>query len=329
MEKIDILMATYNGEKYLVEQIDSILKQTYSNFNLIISDDNSTDSTKQILREYEKRYDRIKVFFNDKNIGSNENFKNLLKKVNSKLFMFCDQDDIWYETKIEESLQKMKNDRADLIFTDLEIVDSDLNLINHSFNKKKKYYRKITKYDGLTRIFLYNVVTGCTILCKSKYIDDVLKFSDNKNILHDHILALIVSLKGKVTYLNKATVKYRQHSNNQVGAKRYIDKFANFYDIRNHLIDVKINLFEYYEENENFFSEKQRAFNKLSLMYFYDVKEKKYINFKKISVFYKLYKNESFVNFIVNFFIMNLPIIVNLLFSLKNIFKKGVKKVNE
>ena len=67
MEKIDILMATYNGEKYLVDQIESILNQTYLNFNLIISDDNSTDSTKQILRDYEKKDCRIKVFFNKKN----------------------------------------------------------------------------------------------------------------------------------------------------------------------------------------------------------------------------------------------------------------------
>ena len=329
MDKIDILMATYNGEKYLADQIESILNQKYANFNLIISDDNSTDSTKQILREYEKKDDRIKVFFNKKNIGSNENFKKLLKKVESKFFMFCDQDDIWYETKIEESLKKMQNDDADLIFTDLEIVDSNLNVINESFNKKKKYYRKIIKYHDLRRVFLYNVVTGCTILCKSKYINDILKFTDNKNILHDHIVALLVSLKGKVTYLNKPTVKYRQHTNNQVGSKRYVDRFTNFYDIRKHLINVKINLFEYYEENKVFFNKSQREFNKLSLIYFYNLREKKYINLKKLTVFYKLYKNESFGNFVMNFFIMNIPFIVNIVFGLKNILKKGVRKINE
>ena len=325
MEKIYILMATYNGEKYLVDQIESILNQTYLNFNLIISDDNSTDSTKQILRDYEKKDCRIKVFFNKKNIGSNKNFKRLLKKVNSKFFMFCDQDDIWYENKIEESLKKMREEEADLIFTDLEVVDSNLNVVNKSFNKKKSYYRKIVKYNDLRRVYLYNVVTGCTILCKSKYINDILKFSDNKYILHDHIVALLVSLRGNVTYLNKPTVKYRQHSNNQVGSKRYVEKFTNFYDIRRHLINVKINLFKYYEENNIFFDEQHRAFNKLALMYFNDINSKKYINLKKLSIFYKLYKDESFINFIINFFIMNLPFIVDLVFNLKNILKKGVK----
>lgn len=325
MEKIDILMATYNGEKYLVEQIESILNQTYSNFNLIISDDNSTDSTKKILKGYEKKDSRIKVIFNDKNVGSNENFKKLLKKVDNNFFMFSDQDDIWYNTKIEESLNKLKIEDADLVFTDLEIVDSNLNIINKSFNKKKKYYKKIIKYNDFKRVFLYNVVTGCTILCKSKYINDILSFTYSKTILHDHIVALLVSLKGTITYLNKSTVKYRQHNNNQVGSKRYVDKFNNFYDIRNHLINVKINMFEYYKENERFFNKSQIKLNSLSLLYFNDIKEKKYINFKKLSVFYKLYKYESFGNFVANFFIMNIPFIVNIAFDLKNIFKKGVK----
>ena len=92
-EKIDVLMATYNGEKYLKEQIDSILNQTYQNIQLIISDDCSTDGTREILRQYEKD-DRVKVFYQEKNLGYVRNFEFLLEKVKNDLYMLSDQDDV-------------------------------------------------------------------------------------------------------------------------------------------------------------------------------------------------------------------------------------------
>ena len=95
--KIDILMATYNGEKYLREQIDSILNQTFKDFNLIICDDCSKDSTWQILEEYQKKDSRIKIIKNEKNLGYNKNFEKLLSFVKSDYFMLSDQDDFWLE----------------------------------------------------------------------------------------------------------------------------------------------------------------------------------------------------------------------------------------
>ena len=97
MEKIDKLMATYNGEKYIRQQLDSILSQTYNEFNLIISDDASSDNTVGILKEYENKDSRIKVFKQEKNLGVVENFEFLLKQVTTDFFMLADQDDIWEE----------------------------------------------------------------------------------------------------------------------------------------------------------------------------------------------------------------------------------------
>ncbi len=94
MEKVDILLATYNGENYLKEQLDSILNQTYSDFRLLISDDMSTDKTKEILEEYSKKDNRIIIFEHDKNVGVVSNFEFLLKQVKSKYYAFSDQDDI-------------------------------------------------------------------------------------------------------------------------------------------------------------------------------------------------------------------------------------------
>ena len=93
-EKVDVLMATYNGEKYLKEQIDSILNQTYQNIHLIISDDCSTDETRKILKTYEGN-EKITIFYQENNQGYVKNFEFLLKQVSSELFMFADQDDFW------------------------------------------------------------------------------------------------------------------------------------------------------------------------------------------------------------------------------------------
>ena len=323
MEKIDILMATYNGENYVQKQIDSIINQTYSDFNLYILDDCSTDRTVEILKEYEKNDKRIKVFVNEKNLGSNMTFTNLLKLVKSKYFMFSDQDDVWYNTKVEDTYNKLKDENADLVFTDLEVVDGNLNLMYKSFNKKKKYLKKSIKYNDIRLVYLYNVITGCTILGNSNCIKKYLKMTVNNKILHDHKMGLAVATSGKIVYLNKPTLKYRQHGNNQVGLKRYTDKFDNFDDVRNHLINVKINLFKYYIDNQDIFNDKYKILNKEALEYFEIVKEKKYINFSRIGTFYKLYRYETFSYFMSNFFIMNLPFVVNILYNIRKLLRNG------
>ena len=128
-EKIDIILATYNTHiPYLKEQIDSILNQTYQNIQLIISDDCSTDGTREILKQYEKD-DRVKVFYQEKNLGYVRNFEFLLEKVENDLYMLSDQDDVWKKEKVEKSVEKLKNEELDLVFGDLEVVDENLNTI--------------------------------------------------------------------------------------------------------------------------------------------------------------------------------------------------------
>ena len=172
MEKtIDILMATYNGEKYLKEQIDSILNQTYKNINLIIADDCSKDSTREILKEYEKKDKRVKVFYQEKNLGCVKNFEFLLNQVKSEIFMLSDQDDVWLPEKVEKTYQKLENENADLAFCDLEVVDKNLKTIYPSFNDFMKLSRKIKKYINSYKLnYLYCCVTGCTLMMKKKWI---------------------------------------------------------------------------------------------------------------------------------------------------------------
>lgn len=325
-EKIDILMATYNGEKYIKEQIDSILNQTYSNFRLLICDDNSTDSTYSILQEYEKKDSRIVVLKNEENLGYIRNFENLLKNVNSKYFMFSDQDDVWNQDKIELSYKFLKESESDLVFTDLEIVDESLNMISSSYNRKMGCFRKIIKCsNSYEMIYLYNVITGCTILSKSKYIEKILPLPQNKDLIHDHFMPLIILLNGgKISYLDIPTIKYRQHSANQVGTSRYTAKLNSFKEVRNHLIDVKISIFSEYVNCERLFINNNELikYNNKCLEYFKSLKKIKLISLKGIGMYFSIYKHEKLSYKLLYFFIFHFPIICKLGYGISKLFIK-------
>lgn len=318
MEQVDILLATYNGEKYLQEQIESILKQTYSNFRLIISDDCSKDKTKDIIREYAKKDSRIKYYFQDRNLGYVKNFEFLLSTVQSEIYALSDQDDVWMPQKIEKYVEKMKHENADLVFGDLEIVDKDLNLINKSFNDYMNLSVKIEKCNNYEMLYLYNCVTGCTIVSKRKLLEKVLPLpTDSKHICHDYWIALMASIYGKISYIKEPYIKYRQHENNQVGIKKVSKNMKKFNDIRNLFIQVKLDLFKTNVKNNERFPEELQELNNKSLEYFNMVSNKKNFNFKSWNIFRKLYKNETFNYYILNFIIINLPFIGRILFKVR------------
>ena len=136
-EQIDVLLATYNGEKYVGEQIESILNQTYKNIRLVISDDCSSDNTVNILKEYEKKDNRIKLYIQSQNLGVVKNIEFLLENVENELYMLSDQDDVWKKEKVEKTIAKLKEENLDLVFGDLEIVDENLNT---NFLKMQSFY---------------------------------------------------------------------------------------------------------------------------------------------------------------------------------------------
>ena len=323
MEQIDILLATYNGEKYLKEQIDSILSQTYSNFRLIISDDCSTDGTRKILEEYKEKDSRIIVYYQEKNLGYVKNFEFLLKKVENKFYALSDQDDVWLSEKIEKSLEKMKEEDSDLVFGDLEVVDENLKTINKSFNNLMNLTRKIKKCNDYNKLYLYNCVTGCTIVARKELLHKILPIPDNaKTVLHDYWIALITSIYGKISYIDKPYIKYRQHGKNQVGVEKTSYKMENFNEVRKLFIEVKLELFETNVSYCNRFPKEIQILNNKALEYFKQIRSKNNFNFRGWKVFYKLYKNESFSYFVLNFIIMNLPLIGRSLFKIKKIKKE-------
>ena len=218
-KKIDILMATYNGEKYLAEQLDSIINQTYHNWNLLIRDDNSTDRTLEIIQDYQKKDNRIKLLKDNKgNLGIVKNFEELLKNSESEFIMFSDQDDIWVENKLDmylKMIEKIKN-KGFMIHSDAILFDKNKsNILKDTFISKKAINR------GLENVFFNYFVQGATILISKEIKNFILPFP-KEVYLHDRYIHLISELFFERIFVNKALIYYRQHGDNQIGAKNTI-----------------------------------------------------------------------------------------------------------
>lgn len=221
-KSVAICLATYNGEEYIGQQLDSLLNQSYSKWVAYIRDDNSTDGTMQILEKYVHKYpDKFKLITDVQGGGnSQKNFALIHKWVtlnaNPDYYMFCDQDDYWLKNKIEESVALIApyNNMPVLGHTDLKIADSELNIICESFIK----YRALNpKVKDLNHLLIQNNITGCTMIWNralNKYID----LTNNRVAMHDWWIALIASSFGKIIFLPKPTILYRQHGDNVVGA---------------------------------------------------------------------------------------------------------------
>lgn len=290
-KKIDILMATYNGEKYLVEQLDSIINQTYHNWNLLIRDDNSTDKTLEIIQNYHKKDKRIKILKDNKgNLGIVRNFEELLKSSESEFIMFSDQDDIWVENKLDmylKMIEKIKN-KGFMIHSDAILFDKNKsNILKDTFISKKAINR------GLENVFFNYFVQGATILISKEIKNFILPFP-KEVYLHDRYIHLISELFFERVFINQALIYYRQHDNNQIGAKntlktllskRYFDKqdyqlIKAIYDKYNNLLttDKKKLIEEYFEITDI----KKNRFNR-------------FLNLKKSKISIPLKKQISFI----------------------------------
>lgn len=327
-EKVDILLPTYNGERFLKEQLDSILNQTYKNIRIIISDDCSKDSTPEILKEYKEKDDRIEIYLQPQNLGVVKNIEFLLEKVENPLYMLSDQDDVWLPNKIEKSVGKLKKENADLVFGDLEVVDENLNTIYPSFGDFMLLNRKINKYINTYKLnYLYNCVTGCTILSKKELIKKIIPLpDDSKYVIHDYWIGLIASLNGRMAYMPEKYIKYRQHGDNQVGTDKISHGFQELEQVRELFINVKLGVFGTYVKHEEVFPKELQELNKKAYKYFKDIENKKNFNFKGWTTFHKLYKTEKFMYYIENFIIMNMPLIGRGLFKIRYVILKLLKR---
>lgn len=220
MAETAIVMATYNGEKFLREQIESILENTCQDYELHICDDGSTDQTESIAREYQANY-KGKIFFhkNEKNLRVIKNFLVNVKKFDAKYYMFCDQDDVWLPYKIEHTLNFMKKvengayDTPAVVFGDAKMVDGELKEYHPSFQRLNNL--DTSKLD-LCHLAMENKLIGCTVMFNRALWEKLSDFpADIK--MHDWWVALIGAAFGKVAFLDEPLLLYRQHGGNQVG----------------------------------------------------------------------------------------------------------------
>ena len=204
--KVAILLSTYNGEKYLKEQMDSLVNQTYKNIDIFIRDDGSKDDTIEIIKQYQKKYENI-FLEEGKNIGFINSFFELLKKTaNADIYSYCDQDDIWELDKIERAVKFIESEDENnpvLYFSNSDYYDTNMNFIGHA--EKNKIYN--------FRNSLVECVTQGMTMCINKKLRNIMVENIPKNTLyHDWWTYMIASGFGKIIYDDKSEVRYRRHS---------------------------------------------------------------------------------------------------------------------
>lgn len=225
MSQVRILLAAHNGQAYLREQIDSILKQDTDCWQLIVSDDGSTDGTADILEAYAAAMpEKIIHYRSGRRFGNaQDHFLHLLARFqDAGYILFCDQDDVWHPDKVRKTLEIMARTETapsvpTLVHTDLRVVDGTLKELDASFMHYSRLDGRRTK---LNHLLMQNVVTGCTVMINGALAKlACAHLPEYGVVMHDWFLALLASACGKIGFLDEATIDYRQHGANTVGAK--------------------------------------------------------------------------------------------------------------
>ena len=221
--KVSIALCTYNGEKFLTEQLESFLKQKRLPDEVIVCDDRSTDASIKLIEKFSHNASfPVRVYVNEKNLGSLKNFERAISLCSGDLIFLSDQDDVWLPEKIKTVASEFeRNNKLGLVFTNAELVDEDLRSLNstlwdYSFPKDKQFRANQGK---LFEVLLHqNVVTGATIAFRACYRDQFSPIpTDIPYVIHDAWIALVIAANAEVGMLSESLIKYRQHSNQQLG----------------------------------------------------------------------------------------------------------------
>ena len=242
-KKVAILMSTYNGERYLTEQVDSLLSQTYENIEIYIRDDGSKDNTIKIIENYKEKNNNI-ILKEGKNIGFINSFFELLKACNdADYYAYCDQDDIWMEDKIERAvkfLEKTDENKPALYFSNSDYYDSDMNFLATA-EKNKIYNFRNSLVECVTQ--------GMTMVINNKTRQTIIENKPETCLFHDWWTYMICSGFGQIVYDDKSLVKYRRHNKSvTVEGKSKIELFiwrVKKFLIGDSLKDIKKQLQEY------------------------------------------------------------------------------------
>jgi glycosyltransferase involved in cell wall biosynthesis len=297
---VSIAMATYNGEKYIKQQLESILNQTYNNLEVIICDDISKDKTVDIIKQYQKKDSRIKFYINKENLGFKKNFEKAISLCSGDFIALSDQDDIWKKYKIEKLVVNIKE--YDLIHSASSLMDENSNIIAEKWLKQDNF-----KYS-FEKLVFGNTITGCTVLFKKSLLKDFFPIPTGEKY-HDWWLALLATKSKGITYINEPLVFYRQHSLQDTGAK-VENKFQRLTRIALNMFNKKgssryqkskqqiLRLNSFLNERKIIFTEKEISIMKDAILYHKNYLEK-FIHIQTFRIGLKYRKEIYFKKFIL------------------------------
>jgi glycosyltransferase involved in cell wall biosynthesis len=213
---VSIAMATYNGEKFIATQLDSIINQTHPNIEIVITDDASADSTVQVIKHYQSKYGFIKLFINDINSGVTKTFEHSFTKCSGDFIAIADQDDIWELNKIEVLLQQLQTE--DAIYSNSLLVDKT----GQSLHKEFKSLMNLQSYYEGSPFLMGNCVPGHTIMMRADFVKRVLPLP--AEVMFDRWISFCAAANNGIRYVDMPLVQYRQHDNNTIGVGKSKNK---------------------------------------------------------------------------------------------------------
>jgi len=213
---VSIAMATYNGEKYIAEQLESIINQTHPNIEIVITDDASADNTVSIIRDYQQKNNFIKLFINPVNSGVTKTFENSFKNSSGDFIAIADQDDIWELNKLEVLLHAIENE--DAAYSNSALVDKD----GKSMNKLFSSLMNLQSFYSGAVFLMGNCVPGHTIMMKADFTKKILPLPTE--IMFDRWISFCAASNNGIKYVDMPLVKYRQHESNTIGVGKSKNK---------------------------------------------------------------------------------------------------------
>lgn len=232
---LSVALCTYNGANYLEEQLDSIASQTRQPDELVVCDDQSLDSTVEIIEAFQPKVAfPVRLLINKKKLGSTKNFEKAVSLCTGDIIALSDQDDVWQPDKLELIEEKFQGSpKTGIVFSDAEIVDESLRPKGYRLWQVKGFspaeQKKITQGRSLELLLKHNIVTGATAAFRAKFRELFLPIP--ANWVHDAWIALIIAVYADLDIIYKPLIKYRQHPNQQIGAikKGFLEQLAVSY----------------------------------------------------------------------------------------------------
>jgi glycosyltransferase involved in cell wall biosynthesis len=215
MVLVSVVMNAYNHEKYISEAIESILNQSFNDFELIIIDDFSIDSTAQLIRNYQLKDSRIRAFYHEKNMGIAKTMNQCISEAKGKFIAFISSDDVWSTSKLEKQLKILKENQNLLVWSEGEIIDAKSIPTGNYFTKMHLASQRKKSGNILAELIEDNFIFGQSLIMKTEYAKQV-KYNDQLKYLNDYKFMVDLASQHEFFYISEPLAKYRVHGKNSI-----------------------------------------------------------------------------------------------------------------